>query len=98
MQGLALGLQSEAGATSSVMMDTMNAISRTAEAATAASSAFDLGASDLSFESTQNRKLEISVDVSSTDGTVSSENAQTIADAIREGLMLDRLEHMVGVA
>lgn len=46
------------------------------------------------FETTDQRELLIKVDVTSSDGSVTPENAQSIADAIHKGLMLDRLEHM----
>lgn len=53
--------------------------------------------SDFGFETTDRKEIVIKVDVTSSDGTVSDKNAQSIADAIHKGLMLDRVEHMAGL-
>lgn len=60
---------------------------------------FDSGSSfGTSFESEHRKTIDLNVNVTSTDGSVSDSNAQSIADAIQQGLMLDRLEHMVRVS
>lgn len=51
-----------------------------------------------SYESEYRNKIDLNVNVTSSDGSVSDANAQSIADAIQQGLMLDRLEHMVRVS
>lgn len=52
----------------------------------------------LSFTTDRKQELEVTVNVTSTDNSVSQENAATIGDAIQRGLMLDRLEHMVTIS
>lgn len=50
------------------------------------------------FETTGKQQLDVNVNVTSSDNSVSSENAGAIGDAIQRGLMLDRLEHMVTIS
>lgn len=96
MQGLAIGLVDEGKSASSAMLKTMDGIATVAEKAAFSTEFAVEGHRDYSHSSSERKVIDINVHVSS-DGTVSSENAQTIADAIHQGLMIDRLEHMVTV-
>lgn len=97
MQGLAIGLVDEGRSAKDAMLTTMESLNQAGERATQLAGGQFTSNNQLSFATTEKKELAITVDVTSSDGSVTQENAETIGEAIHKGLLLDRLEHMAAV-
>ncbi len=95
--GMNVGIAWADGLTAAAPYAAAGAAALASSVASSLNSDFQGAVFGTTMDANTHKVIDLNVQVSSPDGSVTNANAQVVADAVREGLMLDRLEHMVTV-